>query len=60
MKIAPVYAALESSGLVRQRLIHTGQHYDRALSGVFFADLDLPENLRNAWGRMLKVEAPVG
>jgi UDP-N-acetylglucosamine 2-epimerase (non-hydrolysing) len=43
MKIAPVYAALERSGLVRQRLIHTGQHYDRALSGVFFADLDLPE-----------------
>jgi UDP-N-acetylglucosamine 2-epimerase (non-hydrolysing) len=43
MKIAPVYAALERSGLVRQRLIHTGQHYDRALSAVFFSDLDLPE-----------------
>ncbi len=25
-----------------------------------FAELDLPENLRQAWGRMLKVEAPVG
>lgn len=25
-----------------------------------FPDLDLPENLRNAWGRMLKVEAEVG
>lgn len=25
-----------------------------------FADLDLPDNLRIAWGRMLKVEAPVG
>ena len=25
-----------------------------------FADLDLPENLRNAWARMLKVEAHVG
>ena len=25
-----------------------------------FPDLDLPENLRQAWGRMLKVEAPVG
>lgn len=24
-----------------------------------FPDLDLPENLRNAWGRMLKIEAPV-
>ena len=25
-----------------------------------FAELDLPENLVTAWGRMLKVEAPVG
>ena len=25
-----------------------------------FVELDLPENLRTAWGRMLKVEAPVG
>ncbi len=24
-----------------------------------FADLDLPDNLRAAWGRMLKIEAPV-
>ena len=24
-----------------------------------FLDLDLPENLRSAWGRMLKVEVPV-
>jgi UDP-N-acetylglucosamine 2-epimerase (non-hydrolysing) len=43
MKIAPVYAALERGGLVHQRLIHTGQHYDRSLSEVFFDDLDLPE-----------------
>jgi hypothetical protein len=25
-----------------------------------FPDLDLPVNLRSAWARMLKVEAPVG
>jgi hypothetical protein len=25
-----------------------------------FPDLDLPDNLRQAWGRMLKVEEPVG
>lgn len=25
-----------------------------------FPELDLPENLRSAWGRMLKIEAPVG
>jgi hypothetical protein len=24
-----------------------------------FGDLELPENLRTAWGRMLKIEAPV-
>ena len=43
MKIAPVYAALKTSGLVDQRLVHTGQHYDREVSGVFFAELPLPE-----------------
>jgi hypothetical protein len=25
-----------------------------------FGELDLPENLVTAWGRMLKVETPVG
>ncbi len=25
-----------------------------------FSDLDLPDNLRQAWARMLKIEAPVG
>lgn len=25
-----------------------------------FPDLDLPENLRHAWARMLKIEIPVG
>jgi len=25
-----------------------------------FPSLDLPDNLRQAWGRMLKVESPVG
>lgn len=25
-----------------------------------YPDLDLPENLRHAWARMLKIEAPVG
>ena len=41
IKAAPVIAALESAG-VRQRLVHTGQHYDRAMSGVFFEELGLP------------------
>ena len=41
MKAAPVVRALAARG-VDQRLIHTGQHYDDALSAVFFRDLDLP------------------
>ena len=41
MKAAPVIRALATRG-VDQRLIHTGQHYDDALSAVFFRDLDLP------------------
>jgi UDP-N-acetylglucosamine 2-epimerase (non-hydrolysing) len=41
MKIAPVYVALTELG-IDQRLIHTGQHYDNALSDLFFAELPLP------------------
>ncbi len=42
MKVAPVYAELEQRGLVEQRLVHTGQHYDAAVNDVFFAELPLP------------------
>ena len=43
MKIAPVYRALEKQPrLIDVTLLHTGQHYDVAMSDVFFADLDLP------------------
>jgi UDP-N-acetylglucosamine 2-epimerase (non-hydrolysing) len=41
VKAAPVIRALAEAG-VAQRVVHTGQHYDEALSGVFFAELDLP------------------
>ncbi|GAB3957741.1 hypothetical protein GCM10027614_73800 [Micromonospora vulcania] len=41
-KAAPVIRALERYG-VRQRLVHTGQHYDERLSEVFFRQLGLPE-----------------
>lgn len=47
VKIAPVILALraasERGGRLRFRLIHTGQHYDRAMSGEFFEQLGLPE-----------------
>jgi len=42
VKAAPVVRALEERGLP-QRVVHTGQHYDEALSDVFFRQLDLPK-----------------
>ena len=47
MKIAPIINALKVSqligGALRYRLIHTGQHYDKAMSGNFFEQLGIPE-----------------
>ena len=42
IKAAPVVAALDAAG-ADQQLIHTGQHYDRRMSEVFFEELGLPE-----------------
>ena len=41
MKAAPVMQALSRAG-VPQSLIHTGQHYDEAMSGRLFAQLGMP------------------
>jgi UDP-N-acetylglucosamine 2-epimerase (non-hydrolysing) len=42
MKAAPVMQACAAAGL-RQRVVHTGQHYSEALSDIFFRELGLPE-----------------
>jgi UDP-N-acetylglucosamine 2-epimerase (non-hydrolysing) len=42
MKAAPVLHALRRRPGVRQTLVHTGQHYDRNLSDVFFSQLEIP------------------
>lgn len=42
IKVGPLMPALEASG-IQARIAHTGQHYDNAMSDVFFSDLDLPE-----------------
>jgi UDP-N-acetylglucosamine 2-epimerase (non-hydrolysing) len=41
-KAAPVIKALTGRG-VGQKLVHTGQHYDKHMSDVFFTQLGLPE-----------------
>ena len=51
MKIAPIWRAMEAFNKIalpyaerfEPLLIHTGQHYDANMSGVFFSDLALPE-----------------
>jgi UDP-N-acetylglucosamine 2-epimerase (non-hydrolysing) len=40
MKVKPVLDALEAAG-VRVQLVHTGQHYDRSMSDIFFDELNL-------------------
>ncbi len=42
VKAAPVLRALKNRG-VRQTLVHTGQHYDRNMSDIFFTQLEIPE-----------------
>lgn len=43
MKAAPVLSALAARPNVRQTLVHTGQHYDAAMSDVFFSQLGMPQ-----------------
>lgn len=47
MKIAPIIHAIDSfkaqSFDIDYRLIHTGQHYDKKMSGDFFEQLAIPE-----------------
>lgn len=47
MKISPIIDALEEhakkGGKLKYRLIHTGQHYDKAMSGSFFEQLGIPD-----------------
>ena len=41
MKMAPLITALRRRGLT-QTLVHTGQHYDEAMSASFFRELGMP------------------
>ncbi len=43
MKAAPLVRELQARAHAEPVLIHTGQHYDRQMSQVFFDDLGLPQ-----------------
>ncbi|MEM7244249.1 MAG: UDP-N-acetylglucosamine 2-epimerase (non-hydrolyzing) [Acidobacteriota bacterium] len=43
MKVAPVERVLSAAADFEPLLVHTGQHYDRRLSDLFFEQLGLPE-----------------
>ena len=47
MKIAPIIHAIKAARTqgkdIDYRLVHTGQHYDKKMSGDFFDQLDIPE-----------------
>lgn len=43
MKVAPIIRALQADGQLGWRLVHTGQHFDHNMSGVFFRELGIPE-----------------
>lgn len=49
MKVAPVYRSFKlykennSDICIDHKICHTGQHYDKYMSDIFFKDLELPE-----------------
>ncbi|MEK7748480.1 MAG: UDP-N-acetylglucosamine 2-epimerase, partial [Bacteroidota bacterium] len=44
MKVAPLHRAFQKyHDRIRHLIVHTGQHYDEAMSKVFFEDLELPQ-----------------
>jgi UDP-N-acetylglucosamine 2-epimerase (non-hydrolysing) len=42
VKLAPICRAIKRAGDIEHSIIHTGQHYDDAMSGSFFRELGNP------------------
>ena len=66
MKIAPIINAIENEKNkgknIEYRLIHTGQHYDKKMSGNFFEELGIPEphiNLESGSGTQAEQTAAI-
>jgi UDP-N-acetylglucosamine 2-epimerase (non-hydrolysing) len=65
MKIAPIIKAIENNknnSRITYRLIHTGQHYDKNMSGAFFTELNIPEphaNLESGGGSQAEQTASI-
>ena len=43
MKVAPIHRVLSRSTNLEPILVHAGQHYDQAMSDIFFSDLEMGE-----------------
>jgi UDP-N-acetylglucosamine 2-epimerase (non-hydrolysing) len=43
MKVAPIHKALSRKQNVQSLICHTGQHYDKKMSEVFFDELEMPQ-----------------
>lgn len=43
MKVAPLQRAFKKYPDIQSLIVHTGQHYDSAMSDIFFQQLELPE-----------------
>ncbi|WP_353150624.1 UDP-N-acetylglucosamine 2-epimerase (non-hydrolyzing) [Flavobacterium sp.] len=66
MKIAPIIHAIHKAQKeyknINYRLIHTGQHYDKKMSGDFFEQLEIPEphaNLESGGGTQAEQTANI-
>lgn len=66
MKIAPIIHAIQKAKgkgkAIDYRLVHTGQHYDKKMSGDFFDQLDIPEphaNLESGSGTQAEQTAAI-
>ncbi|MFZ5945152.1 MAG: non-hydrolyzing UDP-N-acetylglucosamine 2-epimerase [Bacillota bacterium] len=42
IKAAVVSQALQSTGYIKEIILHTGQHYDKNMSDIFFDEMEIP------------------